>query len=124
MSVNDELEATVRSWQSMMSIIGGGAATETSQIIGIIRSDIESALTTHSAYALGRLHQAISQLQDGCGNMLKLPAVFTTSAAKFIIEKSACSPRNDMIDAICRMVRSCSTNYYQSIIIKHAEITK
>jgi hypothetical protein len=91
--VNDELEQTIQSWRPMMSIMGNGAYNETTRLVDVMRRDIESCLTTHNTYAIGRLHQTLSQLLDGCGNILQLPQMFISSANRFICQKMGSSSR-------------------------------
>ena len=70
----------------------GGAAQETHRMVEMIRSDIEKALSEHSATAVGRLHQTLVQLLESGGGMLGLPAVFTQAIAVFIRAKVSRCP--------------------------------
>ena len=56
-------------------------------MVEMIRSDIEKALSEHSATAVGRLHQTLVQLLDSGGGMLGIPLVFTQAISVFIRAK-------------------------------------
>jgi hypothetical protein len=110
--VNDELEVTIQSWRPMMALMmNSGMDNETTKMVDVIRRDIQSALTnTHNnkAYAIGRLHQTLSQLLDGGGNLLQLPNVFVRAANQFVEQKLKCSPREKLLELLQQSVKSAA----------------
>lgn len=101
--VSDELETAVRSWQPMLTFIGG-AAQETNKMIDVIRKDVELALREHSAYAIGRLHQSLIQLKEN-GTMLNIPQPFYAAIDAFISAKMEASPPDLLQRAMETLVR-------------------
>jgi hypothetical protein len=98
-SVNEELEEAVRSWKPMMSMIGG-AAQETNKMIDSIRNDVTAVLSTQSKLSMGRLHQALVQLQDSGGGILNLPEVFRAAVETFLRAKANATPAASTISAL------------------------
>eukprot|EP01041_Mallomonas_annulata_P004689 gene4689-9293_t len=110
-SVNEDLFITLKNMESMMKIID--SSDEISKLLSTLQNDIQIALTIHSPYAIGRLHQMISQLFESLGqdsnsknrnmNMtifMKIPENFKNSALKFIEEKIKLSPIKPLHNAI------------------------
>lgn len=96
--VNEELVTKVQSWMPMLTMVGGAGSSGTSdmveeinKMIQTIQSDVASALSEHSLYAIGRLHQTLGQLLeiglDGM-SMLSLPQPCVDAIFNFIILKT------------------------------------
>lgn len=103
--VNEDLEAAIKSWQPMMAMLGG-AAKETNQMLEIIKTDVSLALNCQSTYAIGRLHQTLSQLLESGTEIeiMALPKPFQLAIEKFINSKIISSPVKPLRSAFLTLI--------------------
>ena len=118
-AVDDDLTGMVKSMTSMMTIMSGEASnsvTDMTQLLDTVNKDIQLALTEHSTYAIGRLHQTLLQFRemDGMlGAVLHIPVSFKTAIDFFIIEKLKNSSKmEEMNRLLYNLVRKCILLHY------------
>jgi hypothetical protein len=87
-AVNEDLKNTIKKWQPMMVMMGGGL--ETKKMMECIETDILISLNQHQSYNMGRLHQTLTQLlettETGLG-ILQIPNNVILLIKKFIRSK-------------------------------------
>jgi hypothetical protein len=103
--IKEDLETVIKSWQPMMSLLGG-AVKETNQMLDIVSTDVALALSSQSTYAVGRLHQTLSQLLESGMEMeiMSLPKPFQLAIEKFIIAKVNSSPAKPLRLALLKLI--------------------
>jgi len=96
-AVDDDLVEMVKSWVAMLSVTGG--ADDMHHMLQCVTLDVQNALNSHSAQAIGRLHQTLVQFTDTNSmsmTMMRVPEVFVRATNAFIQAKMDASEAGNM----------------------------
>jgi hypothetical protein len=98
-AVDSDLVPVVLRMNDMMGgMMGAGAGKELEALLTSVQGDLAAALTTHSPYAMGRLHQTTLELRDlnsgPMGSMFNLPESLIRAIDGFIQTKIQKSPQH------------------------------
>jgi len=108
-AVDDDLVALVGTWKRMLSAVYEGGK-DMEDMLYIVQEDLKAALCTHSAYAVGRLHQTLSQfLEISSGiaaGIMSIPRTFTSAIHNFIQAKLQTSPHGPLLTEINKLILS------------------
>ena len=102
-AVDDDLVAMVQSWVAMLSVTGG--AEDMNHMLQCVTLDVQNALNSHSAQAIGRLHQTLVQFTDtNSMSMVRVPEAFVRATNAFIQAKMDASEARNMMRDLEKLV--------------------
>jgi hypothetical protein len=110
-TVDEDLVGVVNTLTRMMNMmqgVGSAGAKEMQHMLECVFTDVQRALTDHSTYAVGRLHQTLLQfveMQETMGAIVRVPQTSIIAIEAFVAAKLAASMDAGMQTALLNLVR-------------------
>lgn len=114
---NDLVPVVIQMSDMMGGMMSGGTEKEMESMLSVIQEDVSAALTSHSAYAIGRLHQTLLQLNEmesgPMGSMITMPSSLLHAMENFYQIKIKVSPQNilsrELNSLVCKEFNTSKT---------------